>query len=623
MEFPSGVLTMTSEPPSTIPKGTSSLASHNPNIGHNTNKPHLQPKVSPGNPGHQHTAEMQSLVSTLENAIKKGDTLLAQKIVSLLAGYRLNLQMEVKDKQGVDDLDKEIWMKVYIEDQKTTVGPKSIKVQPSMTIKDLKNKIFLDFDFPPAIQQWIIDKKITKDHMTLAECGARIDDCTVFLYLLSAKSVGLKWEAARKQYERLSATGSIDEEDQDPGKTLQGPMISPPPIAAPRKVAGTPGAEGGLPVKPQVLAGQQHKLDNMLHEIVQGAGALVGAVGGAEGGAVGGIDPPSLEVDPNQEGWVCEVCTYFNRPLRPGCEMCSTDRPTDYKVPTNYRPTSEEKQILESMLRSDEQTKMAEITRQEKKLREQQENLTQLLSTDERDLITNTEDFECLICYNIVEEGEGVVLRECLHTFCRECLEGMIEVSEDAVITCPFQDNDYACNGVLQEREIKQLVPPGVYERHLQRSLATAEGQETHSFHCKTADCKGWCIYEDDVNFFNCPVCGNQNCLTCKAIHKGINCRQYQEDIRIRAANDIAAQQTQKMLQDMITSGEAMYCPSCKIVVLKKDGCDWIKCSMCKTEICWVTKGPRWGPGGSGDISGGCRCRVAGQQCHPNCNNCH
>ena len=39
-----------------------------------------------------------------------------------------------------------------------------------------------------------------------------------------------------------------------------------------------------------------------------------------------------------------------------------------------------------------------------------------------------------------------------------------------------------------------------------------------------------------------------------------------------------------------------MYCPQCKIMIQKKNGCDWLQCMMCKTEICWVTKGPRWGP---------------------------
>lgn len=39
-----------------------------------------------------------------------------------------------------------------------------------------------------------------------------------------------------------------------------------------------------------------------------------------------------------------------------------------------------------------------------------------------------------------------------------------------------------------------------------------------------------------------------------------------------------------------------MLCPGCSIVLSKQQGCDWIKCAVCYTEICWATKGPRWGP---------------------------
>ncbi len=48
--------------------------------------------------------------------------------------------------------------------------------------------------------------------------------------------------------------------------------------------------------------------------------------------------------------------------------------------------------------------------------------------------------------------------------------------------------------------------------------------------------------------------------------------------------------------QEMLTNGTAMRCPTCQIIILKKDGCDALSCTMCKTAICWVTKGPRWGP---------------------------
>lgn len=58
-------------------------------------------------------------------------------------------------------------------------------------------------------------------------------------------------------------------------------------------------------------------------------------------------------------------------------------------------------------------------------------------------------------------------------------------------------------------------------------------------------------------------------------------------------------------LQMLVQLGEAMHCPVCRIVVQKKGGCDWLRCSVCQTEICWVTKGPRWGPGVStGEVGG-------------------
>ena len=85
--------------------------------------------------------------------------------------------------------------------------------------------------------------------------------------------------------------------------------------------------------------------------------------------------------------------------------------------------------------------------------------------------------------------------------------------------------------------------------KYLDRSLNTAESRAANSFHCKTPNCRGWCEYEDDVNWFRCPICAKLNCLTCKAIHEGQTCKEYQEDLRIRAENDVAAKKTQQMLE--------------------------------------------------------------------------
>lgn len=50
------------------------------------------------------------------------------------------------------------------------------------------------------------------------------------------------------------------------------------------------------------------------------------------------------------------------------------------------------------------------------------------------------------------------------------------------------------------------------------------------------------------------------------------------------------------MMQALVASGEALSCPHCQVVLMKRWGCDWVRCSVCRTEICWVTKQNRWGP---------------------------
>lgn len=141
----------------------------------------------------------------------------------------------------------------------------------------------------------------------------------------------------------------------------------------------------------------------------------------------------------------------------------------------------------------------------------------ELLDLDSSDAIVNVEPFECPICFTAYEcTGDGVTLRNCLHTFCKECIVNTIKYSEEAEIKCPFRDVVYSCDSLLSEREIKALVTKDQYEQHLAVSLRLAENRIENAFHCKTPNCRGWCIYEDNVNLFKCPICKIDNCLTCR-----------------------------------------------------------------------------------------------------------
>ncbi|XP_057334913.1 ranBP-type and C3HC4-type zinc finger-containing protein 1-like [Microplitis mediator] len=248
---------------------------------------------------------------------------------------------------------------------------------------------------------------------------------------------------------------------------------------------------------------------------------------------------------------------------------------------------------------------------------------SELMKLEECEIVPNSEYFECPICFDYIEPYSGVVLRDCLHVFCWECIKSNVKLNDDVQIKCPFADNEYACDSTLQEREIKALLGAELYEKHLEKSLTHA-ALEAHdqAFHCRTVDCNGWCLRDEDANHFLCPVCSLTNCLTCQTIHEGRTCFEYQEDIRLSKDTDEVARRTAEKIEEMLRTKEAMECPNCGIVLMKIDGCDGINCSMCKTAICWVTRGPRWGPRGKGDLSGGCRCEKSAP-CHPNCRNCH
>lgn len=148
---------------------------------------------------------------------------------------------------------------------------------------------------------------------------------------------------------------------------------------------------------------------------------------------------------------------------------------------------------------------------------QRQSHYLELLTLDNiNDIATNSDAFDCAICFMPIDAGEGVVLRDCLHTFCRDCIRGTITYSEEAEVRCPYIDASYTCESLLQDREVKALLTKEEHDEHLAKSLRVAEHKIENSFHCRTPNCKGWCIYEDNVNQFRCPICSLVNCLTCR-----------------------------------------------------------------------------------------------------------
>ncbi|KAM8916852.1 ranBP-type and C3HC4-type zinc finger-containing protein 1 isoform 1-T1 [Spinachia spinachia] len=507
--------------------------------------------------------EAEELALSLSEALNSGNEDEAVQLCQRLS--KLCVQVCVRiDSQAYPQ--GPIRLRVGVEDaQSDTDIPLTVLVSSDMTIAQLKEKFSLDHGFHPSLQRWVIGKRLAQDRETLHSHGVRRDGDQAFLFILSAKAAHLELQQHKQDQDQQRLDGIIESMQLLP----RGPHRGGEKTAVPRENI-PPSHPKHLPPAPK----------------------------------------PAVPAKP-QVGWSCAMCTFVNKPTRPGCEMCGADRPDDYQVPDVYQPDQQE------LLRI-QQESLAVALYEESQREERERNYLSLLATEDVNLIPNATATECPICFSGLDAEDGVVLRECLHCFCRECLKQTIVNSLDAEVSCPE-----TCDSQLLDREIKALLTEEEHQRFLELRLSIAESRSEHSFHCQTANCRGWCIYEDEVNDFRCELCQRVNCILCRAIHEGMNCKDYQDDLRVRAENDQAAQQTKQMLESLLQNREAMKCPRCDIVIQKKDGCDWICCLMCKTEICWVTKQARWGPNGSGDTSGGCRCRVDQKPCHPNCQNCH
>uniref|UniRef100_A0A8D8DUK6 RanBP-type and C3HC4-type zinc finger-containing protein 1 n=1 Tax=Culex pipiens TaxID=7175 RepID=A0A8D8DUK6_CULPI len=244
-----------------------------------------------------------------------------------------------------------------------------------------------------------------------------------------------------------------------------------------------------------------------------------------------------------------------------------------------------------------------------------------LLAVSDANLPPNMEPFECPVCYGQFKPYEGVTLAFCFHSFCKPCLAESVKHSDELEVTCPaLVDGDVKCSAIVQDGAIRDLLTEEDFGRFQDRCLQTAEAVIPNTFHCLTPNCRGWVELIGEVEFFDCSICLVRNCVTCKAIHGNQSCQDYLANIR-RKDDDVKSEAT---LKTMVETREGMRCPKCGVMITKIAGCDFMTCTTCKTGICWPTRGPRWGPAGQGDISGGCRCKVDnGRRCHPECEGCH
>lgn len=206
----------------------------------------------------------------------------------------------------------------------------------------------------------------------------------------------------------------------------------------------------------------------------------------------------------------------------------------------------------------------------------------ELLEIEESDgTIANQTKIDCAICLTAIDIGNGVVLRNCLHSFCKDCVNRLIVTTDTCDIKCPHIANENACQEILQDKEIRALLSAAEYNEYLVKTLRFAENSAANSFHCLTPNCPMWFIADGNIRKFRCPICRGLNCVPCKvgfnvmpinyflyrlseifkAFHPRLSCVQFRA---ARRATDDQSK-TKQVLEEMVNKGDGMYCPKCQV----------------------------------------------------------
>ncbi|CRK86814.1 CLUMA_CG000645, isoform A [Clunio marinus] len=207
---------------------------------------------------------------------------------------------------------------------------------------------------------------------------------------------------------------------------------------------------------------------------------------------------------------------------------------------------------------------------------------------EDYDYVENINRFQCEICTKEINPGDGIVLKNCIHQYCKVCLSNFIEASEEIVFGCPYRDDDgLKCIGVITDTEMRSLVSLQVYLKYLGRSLAFAETTNPNAYHCKTPNCPYWVEIEGEIDNFRCDACKRVNCVRCKAVHEGSTCEDYQEVINGPGRRAQENAHTQMQIQNLLRTRTAQNCPRCGILTQRIDGCRHMTCLTCKHEFQW------------------------------------
>lgn len=314
-------------------------------------------------------------------------------------------------------------------------------------------------------------------------------------------------------------------------------------------------------------------------------------------------NPPSTI--PSSLHWTCFFCTFLNDIENILCEMCNNSK-FDEKI-ENETTTEMTNEEVNEVFPKEFSSKWIcsfctfenELDIQICEICDNEIVLEELKSPDDIELLNDDEGLQsnkiraiCSICKNYIRSSRGVILRNCLHTFCFECIYEKIITNIESAVVCPH-DNEYKCLMSLQDREIKSIIGEELYEKYLSKSIENYQ-QKVNAVYCKSNKCKGW-WEPNNQKYSICPICSAINCSICDAIHRNMSCPKTKWATvavkKIQPIKTAFVNPSKKVCKkdEISRCSHPFQCPVCHKIIEPKKGI-LMQCNHACCENCLIKK---------------------------------